>query len=367
MTASTITIHADDNRVDHDTDARLTSVLEKLVARRSIHHANIAVIAGDGARRWSAAAGPTDPDGDSLRPDTPFFVASITKRFIVTLVLQCHERAELDLDASITAYLPGEVTTGLHVRTGIDRTPAITVRHLASHTAGLPDYFDRPRSGPSLYARLAAGEDVAWTFADVVRMAREQHRPHFDPQDLSGRRQAARYSDTGFQLLIRIVETVTDRTFADLLIKRILDPVGLTHTWLPGRSEPSAATPPPSPLFAKQRRVHLPGTVESSNDLMSTTGDLIAFQRALLAGELFEDPVTVDVLTERRNRLRNVLSIRYGLGTMIFTVPRLVAPGRRRPVTLVGHSGATGTWLFHCPELDVHLAIRRRARRSRST
>lgn len=28
----------------------------------------------------------------------------------------------------------------------------------------------------------------------------------------------------------------------------------------------------------------------------------------------------------------------------------------RRPATLVGHAGVTGTWLFHCPELDLHLA-----------
>jgi D-alanyl-D-alanine carboxypeptidase len=60
-------------------------------------------------------------------------------------------------------------------------------------------------------------------------------------------------------------------------------------------------------------------------------------------------------LTERVNLLRNAFPLRYGLGTMIFRVGRLNAPGRR-PVTLVGHSGSTGTWLFHCPELDVRLA-----------
>lgn len=37
-----------------------------------------------------------------------------------------------------------------------------------------------------------------------------------------------------------------------------------------------------------------------------------------------------------------------GLGTMLFAVGRLMSP-RRRPVTL-------GTWLFHCRELDLHLA-----------
>ena len=83
--------------------------------------------------------------------------------------------------------------------------------------------------------------------------------------------------------------------------------------------------------------------------------DLLRFQQSLLAGDLFRDPHTVRLLTERRNRLRNAPVLQYGLGTMFFRVGRVAAPGRD-PVTLVGHSGATGTWLFHSPELDLHLA-----------
>ncbi|GAA0924481.1 serine hydrolase domain-containing protein [Nonomuraea longicatena] len=356
MTSPFATTHAHDNDVPADVDARLTSLLENLVAQRGIHHANLAVTGGDGRRRWSAASGPAD--GRPLRPDTPFFVASVTKRFIITLVLQAHERGELDLAAPIDGYLPAETITGLHVLGGIDRTSAITVRHLASHTSGLPDQFEKRGDGPSLYERLAAGQDVAWTFEDTIRITREHQRPHFEPQDLTAARQKARYSDTGFQLLIRIMETVTGRSFAALLTERILGPLGLTHTWLPGTApagSPIGSLAAPSPLYARRRRVELSSMIESCNDLFSTTGDLLAFQRALLGGALFGDARTPDLLTERRNRLRNIPVLRYGLGTMVFKVGRLVSRGRR-PVTLVGHSGATGTWLFHCPELDLHLA-----------
>jgi len=349
------TTPARDNNVPAGVEARLTSLLEDLVAQRGVHHANIALAGGDGKQRWSAASGPAVAGGQSLRPGTPFFIASVTKRFIITLVLQAHERGELDLAAPIGTYLPAETIAGLHVLGGIDRTCAITVRHLASHTSGLPDHFEKRRGGPSLYERLAAGQDLAWTFEDMVRTTREQQRPHFEPQDLTAARQKARYSDTGFQLLIRIVETVTGRSFADLLTGRVLGPLGLAHTWLPGHCPPDPATPAPSPLHAGQRRVDLPRMIESCNDLYSTTGDLLTFQRALLGGALFEDARSSELLTDRRNRLRNIPVLRYGLGTMFFRVGRLVAPGGR-PATLVGHSGATGTWLFHCPELDLHLA-----------
>lgn len=352
--ATTITVP--DHRFDADVDRELTSLLERTVARRGIHHAMFAVASGDGSRRWSGAAGAADAHGTALTPDTPFFVASVTKRFIATLVLQASERDELDLDDPIVDHLPPEVTTGLHVLDGIDHTSAITVRHLLSHTSGLPDYFDKPKTGePSLYKRLASGRDLTWTFDDVIRMVREDLDPHFPPQDLTAARQRARYTDTGFQLLIAILEHATGRPFATLLAERILTPIELEHTWLPGRTEPAAPTVAPAALFAKDRPLELAGMIASSNDLISTTGDLLAFQRALLAGELFARPATTDLLTERSNLLRNMIPNRYGLGTWIFRVSRLVGPGRK-PVTLIGHAGATGTWLFHCPELDVHLA-----------
>jgi D-alanyl-D-alanine carboxypeptidase len=289
-----------------------------------------------------------------MRPDTPFFIASVTKRFIATLVLQAQERGELNLDDPMVDHLHAELTDGLHVHKGVDHTPAITVHHLLTHTSGLPDYFDKPKSGPSLYKQLVGGEDRSWSLADVVRWVREEHRPHFPPQDLSAPRQRARYSDTGFQLLIAILEQTTGRSFADLLHDRIFAPVGMAHSWLPGRSKPAADTPEPAAIHAGRRPLDLPRLIESSNDLASTADDLLRFQRALNGGELFDRPATLQRCTERTNLLRNMPPNRYGVGTWIFRVNRLVAPGRT-PATLIGHAGATGTWLFTCPELDVHL------------
>lgn len=347
------TLRSPDNRVGQQVDERLTELIEATVSRGGLHHAMVAVAAADGTGRWSGAAATASAGDAPVTPDTPFFVASVTKRFIATLVLQAAERGELGLDDRLIDHLPADTTDQLHVLEGVDHTPEITIRHLLSHTSGLPDYWDKPTTGrPSLFHDLVAGRDRAWTFDDMVRMVREEHTPHFPPQDLSADRQRAHYSDTGFQLLIAIVEAAAGQSFATLLSERIVAPIGLDHTWLPGRSGPVA---PPAPVCVKDRPVELPGMLESSNDLISTTSDLLRFQQALLAGELFERPETVQLFTERSNLLRNMIPNRYGLGTWIFSVNRLIAPGWR-PVTLVGHAGVTGTWLFHCPELDLHLA-----------
>jgi D-alanyl-D-alanine carboxypeptidase len=332
---------------------RLQALVDRTVSKRRIAHAVLGAAAGDGSVRWIAAAGDAWP-GEPMRPDTPYFIASVTKRFIATLVLQAHERGELGLDDPITAHLPAELIDRLHVHKGVDHTPAITVHHLLTHTSGLPDYWDKPKAGPSLFQQLVRGDDRSWTLADAVRMAREQHRPHFPPQDLTARRQKARYSDTGFQLLIAIVEAAVGRAFADLLHERIFEPVGMDHSWLPGRSKPLADAADPAMIHLGRRPLDLPQVIESSNDLISTAEDLLRFQHALVGGELFDQPATVRRLTERANLLRNMPPNRYGTGTWIFPVNRLVAPGHK-PLILIGHAGVTGTWLFTCPQLDVHL------------
>ena len=333
---------------------RLQALVERTVAKRGIAHAVVGTVQGDGTTRWIVAAGDARP-GEQMRPDTPFFIASVTKRLIATLALQASERSELALDDPITAILPAELTDGLHVLKGVDHTSAITVHHLLTHTSGLPDYWDKPKSGlPSLYKQLLRGEDRSWSLADVVRWVRVDHRPHFPPQDLSAAGQRARYSDTGFQLLIAILERVTGRSLADLLHDRIFEPVGMAQSWLPGRSKPIADTPEPALVHAGRRPLQLSQLIESSNDVTSTADDLLRFQQALVSGRLFDQPATVHRLTERANLLRNMPPNRYGVGTWIFRVNRLVAPGHK-PVSLVGHAGVTGTWLFTCPEFDVHL------------
>lgn len=354
MSSRQRTVLSPSNRTTSVVDSKMTDLVQRLSARRSLHHVSVAISSGDGLHHWAGTSGRTDADLPEIRPDTPFFIASITKRFVVTLVLQAHERSELDLDAPITAYLPTSVTSGLHVRKGVNRTSQITIRHLASHTSGLPDFFDGHHDGQTLNRRLRSGHDTAWTFDDVIDITRNHQHAHFDPQDLSTPTQRARYSDTGFQLLIRILENVTSTSFPDLLTERLLTPLGLRHTWHPAGTAADPAVRKPLPLSIGQRPVDLPQTIRSSNDLYSTTSDLLTFERALVAGEPFRDAETGHALTERQNRLRNAPVLRYGLGTMFFRVNRLVAPGTG-PMTLVGHSGSTGTWLFTCPELDLHM------------
>lgn len=333
--------------------ARLQAIVDRQAARGGIAHVVAGVASVDGTFQWSGAAGEARPDGASMRPDTPWFVASVTKLVIATTILQLAEERRVDLDAPITAYLPSRVTDGLHRIGDVDHTPRVTVRHLLSHTSGLSDFLeDRPAGGRSWYRELVAGEDRSWTFDDVVRRTREELPARFEPQDLAAPKQRARYSDTGYQLLIAITETVAGRPVEQVWEQRLFRPLGMRHTYLPGRSQPLDPAPVPALVYDRARPLDVPRTLASCMDLISTTDDMIRLMRALVRGEVFADPATAELRYERWNRIGYPL--RYGLGTMRFPINRLVGPGRR-PATLLGHSGATGSFLFHCPEFDVVL------------
>ena len=146
---------------------------------------------------------------------------------------------------------------------------------------------------------------------------------------------------------------MTDRSFPELLAERITGPLGLSNTCHPSHpTKPSS--PLPTTLYSGQKLMELGALITSSNDLVSTTAELLTFHRALLDGTLFREPATVRLLAERSNRLRNIPILKYGMGTMSFTT---LLPGQKlvRRVRLQGHSGATGSWLFRCPDLNLDL------------
>ena len=83
--------------------------------------------AGFGSTRMSG--------GQPITPSTLFHMASITKPFVATAVVQLSNAGKVDLDAPVTRYVP-------YFRMKDSRASAITVRQLLTHTAGMPDVTD---------------------------------------------------------------------------------------------------------------------------------------------------------------------------------------------------------------------------------
>jgi D-alanyl-D-alanine carboxypeptidase len=352
---------------------RLEALLDGLIERKEIHSAVMSVVSGNGAFRWSGARGAMSPDGAPMMPTTPWFIASITKLFVASTVLRMVEEGELALEDRIVDRLAASVTNRLNVLDGEDRTDRITLEHLLGHASGLPDFIeDYPVTGRaegadrrSLVEILVEDGDRAWSLEDTARWVRERLTPHFAPQPLDARRVRIRYSDTNYQLLVGIIEARRNAPFFQVLEDLILNPVGLEDTWLPGHPRGSSPERAVAALYAGVEIARFPRFLASIADMNSTCEDLTRFLGAVVGGRLFRDPGTWRRMGGRWRRFSLPLDraalrqpswpIEYGLGVMRFRLPRFLTPFRPVP-QVVGHTGSTGTWLFHAPEPDLFLA-----------
>ncbi|MGA4844137.1 serine hydrolase domain-containing protein [Streptomyces sp. G45] len=238
----------------------------------------------DGA--WRAASGVGDlTKGTPRGKDDKFRVASITKTFVATVLLQMEAEGRLDLDDTVERHLPGVV------RGNGNDGRKIKVRQLLNHTSGLFDYLDDPE-----YRRTyLEGDGFLRHRYDTLPPEKQikvalSHRPDFTP----GARHA--YSNTNYILAALIIEKLGEGTYEDEVRARIIRPLGLKNTSNPGNSIhlPQPSSRAYSKLFpARPDRVDDVTELNGSQgwadgDIISTAGDLTRFYRALLRGKLLK-------------------------------------------------------------------------------
>lgn len=344
---------------------RLDGLLRELTSWRPITQAVVAVESGDRSFRWVGAEG-TTASGGRVVEDTPVFIASIDKLYNATIALMLKEAGRLDVGEPISAYLPPTITRGLHRYRGVDRSEKITVRHLLTHTSGLADWLeDYPKGGPNLRESILEEGDRTLTIEELAAHVRDHLRPHFPPQDLTGKRPKPRYSDTNFMLVIAIIEAVTGQPLHEVHQSMLHEPLGLRQTYSPGLNRPPHPAADPMILRASGEPLKIPLLIKSFRGIYSSAADMITFMRGLMRGEVFQTPDTLAAMQSNWRRFgfpmdRAALRspgwpIEYGIGLMRFRLPRLFSPAAPMPPVL-GHTGSTGCWLFYCPELDTFLA-----------
>lgn len=318
----------------------LTATLQHLATRavrgRHVHGLLLGVAVDDGAPSVRVAAG-------DARPDAPYMIASITKMFTAALVLQLVDDHRLRLDDRVVPLLPALDLRGLHVRRGVDSTGDLEVHHLLHQTSGLGDYWE-----DGVEDRISQGEDVAYSIQDTVGFARTNGAA-FPPGDRDLRR--SRYSDTNYQLLTAIIETVAEQSYADAIRERITEPLDLHDTYV---FPDTGDRPDPLLLRHRDQPLSIPnalGSERGAGAIVSTLGDQLRFSRAFHDGELFAGG-----LSRAAPRWNRVLGpgIGYGHGVMRYQLPRWMT-GRRIP-EMRGHSGSTASFLFHIPALGCHVA-----------
>jgi len=193
----------------HRLEARLTPFLDHLVTLQRVPGLAVGVVEGDrlvyargfGVRSLAGA--------DPVTPETFFHLASVTKPFVGTALVQLADAGKLDLDAPVTATLP-------HFAIDDERASAITARQMLAHISGMPDTddygWDKPQYDDGALERY-------------VRSLGEL-RLLSDP----GTRYA--YSNIAYEVLGDMVAKASGVSFEEYVARDILRPLGMTHSSL---------------------------------------------------------------------------------------------------------------------------------------
>jgi len=334
----------------------LDGLLRRVVRRgRGVRHGLLTVADAGGSWIWRGAEGVADPTGAPVTVEARYPVASVTKLFTAVVVMRLVEQGRVTLEDRLVEVLPAETTARLHVLEGVERTHEITIEHLLSHTSGLPDYYTQaPRGGRSPEARLLDGEDVPVPFDEVLRLVREELAPRFPPQPRDASKRRAAYADTNFQLLGAAVEEVTGQALRTVLDDMLFGPLRLDDTSsYPHLPRSGAAAEPTVAVGSGSTVLALDGALThqvADGGMISTLADQARFLGAVVSGEVFEHPGTWQRMHQHVNRV--FFPVDYGLGVMRYAPPRWMSPLVGIP-PVVGHSGSTASWLFHCPELGI--------------
>lgn len=269
--------------------------------------------------------------------DTVFDLASVTKTFTTIAVMQQVEAGRVDLDAPVATYLPAFAAGG---------KDDVTVRHLLTHTGGLPAWLP-------LATSYATPEE---RFAAVLAVA-----PTTEPGE------AYVYSDLGMITLGLLVEAVTGTRLDEAVHAGITGPLGMDDTTYvpPASMVDRIAATEEQPWVGRpmiRGEVHDEnawslGGVAGHAGLFSTADDLAVLARTLLNGGrlgrtriLAEDTVR-DML---RNENAAFPEDSHGLGFELDQ--RWYMDGLASPVTF-GHTGFTGTSLVLDPLSDSFVIL----------
>ena len=210
-------------------------------------------------------------------PDTKFRLGSITKQFTAMLVMQLVEKGKLKLEAKVTDYLPDyPKATG----------DKITIHHLLTHTAGVPNYTSFPGFFQTKSRDPYKPDAFLKTFADMPL--------EFEP----GTKYS--YSNSGYFLLGAIIEKVTGKSYADVLNENILAPIQLKNT---GYDLAGPILPKRAAGYEKQGAGYLNtpyldmSIPYAAGSLYSTVEDLYKWDQALYTDKLLSASTKTTMFT----------------------------------------------------------------------
>jgi CubicO group peptidase (beta-lactamase class C family) len=190
-----------------DPGALASKVEEYMDARvKRDHFSGSVLIARDGKVLFTKAYGLANIEHDVPNtPQTKFRLGSITKQFTAMAILILQERGKLKVEDKINKYVPDAPKAW----------DEITIRHLLTHTSGIPNYTSYPEFLKTLPVRV--------TLKELIGKFRDKPLD-FKPGE------KYKYSNSGYVVLGQVIETTSGQGYASFMNEAIFAPLGMKDT-----------------------------------------------------------------------------------------------------------------------------------------
>lgn len=306
---------------DPELAARLQAALNQSVTEFQLPGAVLAVRSPDG-RVWTGTsglaqvAGAVFVDGASagdedvpMSLDLHFHIGSLTKSFTATVILQLVDEDKLALDDTVEQVIANWLPE--YFDFAIPYADAIKVRHLLAMRSGMGNY-----SFASEFHEAASEDPLRqWDPRELIRIGMESADTPAYPPDTR-----LDYNNANYILLGIFIEQITGHTYSGEIERRILDPLGLTHTSVPA----DAAMPEPYARGYKYddgqgalldlSLVTDPSWGWAAGSMISTVGDLLDWVPALVDGTLISPALQHERLQLQAGEIHDLGTVEYGLG-----------------------------------------------------
>lgn len=311
--------------------AKLDEKISWAMGKLSIPGALVGVsIQGQG--EYYLAAGKADvKTGRPMSLDDGFKIGSVTKTFTANTVLQLVDEGRLGLDDRVSKFVKG-----------VPNGDKITVSQLLNHTSGLYNYGDS-QAWLDLYMK---DFDRKWTTRQLLDIAFNESEYFAPGEDMH-------YSNTNYLLLGLIIEKVTGRKAAEVIVEKTVDRLGLENTYFPEGNDlrmPYAHGYTPEDMETDEPRDSTndvdPSCTWTAGAMVSTISDLVEWGRALGTGE-FLTPETHKRQLEMLVMPGGNDQSTYGLGVM--GLGEFVGHGGQQP----GYN----TYVMYYPEKKASIAV----------
>lgn len=221
-----------------------------------------------------------------IQPDDIFELASVSKQFTAMIIMMLKEEGKINYEDSISRFLPNLPYTG------------ITIRHLLTHTSGLPDY----QAVMDAYwdkSKAANNEDIM------------EYLIKYNPPMLFAPGEKYTYSNTGYVLLGSIAEVASGQDFVELCQQKIFTPLKMNSTAIRSNAEKlELKNLAYGHLFVSEKNRFLRAdSFPSSNYIMwlggrkgpgrvsSTAADMLKWDNALYSDQLISQETLSDAFT----------------------------------------------------------------------